>query len=328
MNPGITAIVPTWKRPDLLSAVLGNLANQQPRLERIVVVDNGSKDGSGEVARNAGAELVELPANRGFAAAVNEGLARAATEWVAIVNNDVALEAGYFERLRRAAGETGAAFATGLLCASAAPERIDATFDLIARSACAWRAGNGREVSAWRAVGGAIAFAPFTACLLRRSAAAGVGKLDERFESYLEDADYCLRMARAGFKGVYVPEARGTHAGSSTLGAWNPRSVRLISRNQFFLVAKHFPQGWVSRVGWQVLAGQLLWGLLAARHGAFGAWLRGKWEAVIRYKSFREDSINTVGVFELLTASENQLRNLQQTFGFDWYWKTYFRLAG
>lgn len=328
MRPGITAVVPTWKRPDLLKAALENLQRQQPRLARIVVVDNGSRDGSAEAGRAAGADVVELPSNRGFAGAVNEGLLHSDTEWVAIVNNDAALEPEYFEHLRRAALETGSAFATGLLCAESEPDRIDATFDLIARSACAWRAGNGQPASAWHPEPGTIVFAPFTAVLIRRSVFETVGMLDERFESYLEDVDFCLRLAVSGSKGVFVPGARGSHAGSSTLGTWSARGVRLISRNQLFLVAKHFPQGWARKVGWQVLAGQLLWGLVAARHGTSGAWLHGKWEALRRYRSFRQGPLNTVGVLELLAASENQIRNLQRVFGFDWYWKTYFRLAG
>ena len=328
MNAGITAIIPTWKRRDLLAAVLRNLDQQQPPLERIVVVDNGSGDGSAEIARRAGANVIEWPENRGFAAAVNAGIGQAETEWVAIVNNDVSLEPAYFEELRKEASEAGAAFATGMLCLASEPDRIDATFDLMARSACAWRAGHGQPVAKWKRGGCTIAFAPFTAVLIRRSVFKQVGWLDERFESYLEDVDLCLRLAGSGFGGVFAPAARGTHAGSATFGAWDARSVRLISRNQLFLVAKHFPAGWFYRVGRQVLAGQLLWGLLAARHGVLGAWLKGKWEALIRYESLREGPLDTVSVFELLAASEDQLRNLQEIFGFDWYWKTYFRLVG
>ncbi len=114
--------------------------------------------------------------------------------------------------------------------------------------------------------------ASLTACLIRREAFNALGPLDERFESYLEDVDFGLRCAKAGLTGVYEPAAVAYHQGSSTWGRWNPDTVRLLSRNQILLAAKHFrgqPQ-------WPILVGQLLWGLVALRHGCGWAWLEGK----------------------------------------------------
>ena len=59
------------------------------------------------------------------------------------------------------------------------------------------------------------------------------------------------------------PAAVAQHRGSATLGAWNSDTVRRIARNQVLLAAKHFR----GQPRWPIVAGQLLWGLLALRHG-------------------------------------------------------------
>ena len=83
--------------------------------------------------------------------------------------------------------------------------------------------------------------APATAALFRADLFRRVGTFDATFESYLEDVDFGLRCALAGFSGAYVPDAVAYHWGSASLGPWNPEVVRLIARNQSYLVAKHYP---------------------------------------------------------------------------------------
>jgi len=149
--------------------------------------------------------------------------------------------------------------------------------------------------------------------------------LDERFESYLEDVDFGIRCGLGGFKGHYVPEAVARHWGSATLGVWNKETVRRIARNQVYLVAKHYPMDWALRYGWAVLVGQLLWGLVAARHGRVSAFLRGKWEGMMSFESMREDSQGGIG--ELLERSEAAIWELQRGGRIDWYWRIYFALT-
>jgi GT2 family glycosyltransferase len=108
--------------------------------------------------------------------------------------------------------------------------------------------------------------------LLSAAAVAEIGFLDERFESYLEDVDWCLRCASKGRTGRYVPSAVAVHAGSATLGAWQKGTAHLISRNQIFIYKKHL-RGWYR---WPALVGQLLWCLLAFRNGAGWNAIRGK----------------------------------------------------
>jgi GT2 family glycosyltransferase len=315
----VTAIIPTWNRRDLLERTLAELRKQSHPFLEIIVVDNGSADGSAEAAERAGAQVIRLAQNAGFAKAVNHGIAAARTEWIAILNNDVILEPDWLERLLRAAGQAGAWFATGKLLRADNPAILDGTLDLIARSSCAWRYGAGRPANI--VLDNEIVFGspPLTAALLRRELFDLVGTLDERFGSYLEDVDFGLRCAAAGFGGIYVPEAVGYHEGSATLGAWNPDTVRRLARNQIWLVAKHFRGSGL----WPILAGQLLWGAVAVRHAGGLAWCRGKWEGLRRFREIRRQASGRVPL-EYIWGSERKIWALQKQTGFDLYWRAYF----
>ena len=166
-----------------------------------------------------------------------------------------------------------------------------------------------------------IAIAPATACLFRRDTLAQLGGFDESFGSYLEDVELGFRCLRRSFTGVYVPDALAWHHGSATLGRWNPRVVRLISRNQLLLVARHFDRALFRSCLWPIVAGQLLWGLVALRHGRALAWLAGKIDGL---RGFRLHAVPCPRLREFLTSSESEIRRRAQ----DPYWRWYFRLTG
>src|SRR5690242_3972379 len=95
----VAAVVPHWNRRDLLQTLLANLADQTRKFDEIIVVDNGSTDDSADVAERAGAKVIRLEQNLGFAAAVNRGIESTKADWVAILNNDVTLAPDWLERL-------------------------------------------------------------------------------------------------------------------------------------------------------------------------------------------------------------------------------------
>ena len=89
----VSVIIPTWNGRELLAGALASLREQRFRDFDVVVVDNGSTDGTPEWVRaeHPEAELVVLGENRGFAGAVNAGIGRARGEFVALLNNDCLL---------------------------------------------------------------------------------------------------------------------------------------------------------------------------------------------------------------------------------------------
>jgi GT2 family glycosyltransferase len=320
-----TAVIPTWNRRDLLLNLFESLAMQTRPFDEIIVVDNGSTDDSAELAERAGAKVLRLGRNMGFAAAVNRGIEEAAdADWVAILNNDVTFEPDWLEKLL--AAEEGAWFATGKILQAGDHTLVDGTFDELSRGACASRCGSGKsDGPAWNQPR-RIRFAPMTAAIFRRQLFRDIGSLDESFGSYMEDVDFGLRCALAGREGSYVPSAVAYHRGSATLGGWSKDTVWRIARNQVLLAAKHFR----GQPRWPIVAGQLLWGLIALRHGCGTAYLRGKLAGIRNAGRMERVSTNeytSKDLARVLEASEANIFALAQETGFDSYWRAYFWLS-
>jgi GT2 family glycosyltransferase len=311
----ITAVIPVHNRADLLQRLLATLHAQTIPFTQIIVVDNGSSDGAPEIARQSGCHVIALGENTGFAHAVNCGWRAATTPWTAILNSDVELDPRWLQNLLANTG--GASFATGLILDLHTKTVIDGTYDLVTRAACAWRAGNGESRTTNTGDSRPVAIAPGTACLFRTEVLRNLGGFDERYGSYLEDVDLGLRCLREGLTGVYVPAAIAWHHGSATLGRWNPSVVRLISRNQVLLVARHYDRALFRACLWPILLGQLLWGLIAFRHGTASAWLAGKREGL---RGFRLEGQPNYRLREFFAASENEIRARAT----GTYWRLYF----
>lgn len=325
----VTAVIPVHNRADLLQRLLESMRAQTLRFSETLVVDNASTDGAADLAEQSGCTVIRVKTNEGFARAVNRGWQAARGEWVAILNSDVELDRHWLQSMLDAVGNAG--FAAGKILDFADPGRIDGTYDLVARSGCAWRAGHGERDQELTAGHGEpvkcdttarpIAIAPATACLFRRDVLARVGGLEESFGSYLEDVDLGLRCLAADISGVYVPRAVALHRGSATLGRWNPAVVELIARNQVKLIARHYDGPLFRACFWPILVGQILWGIVALRHGAGGAWLRGKVEGL---REFRVSGSPSPKLAEFLAASEQEIEERAR----DPYWIWYFRCAG
>jgi hypothetical protein len=311
----MTVVTPVWNRKELLETFFAAIGAQTQHIDEVIVVDNGSTDGAPEECERRGARVLRMGENAGFARAVNRGIRAARTELVAVLNNDIELEPDYLERLARAVASGGVWFASGKILSAHNRRRIDGAWDEMARSCCAWRAGHGREDGPVFSRARRVWSVPATAAVYRRALFERLGYFDDRFESYLEDIEFGLRCALAGYGGRYQPDAVAYHVGSATLGTWHRETVRRIARNQVFLAARY------TGFTWAVFAGQALWGLGALRRGCLGPWLRGKregWQA-------RERFVRSAA--EVLASSEQEILALQRTVGWDAYWRVYFFLS-
>ena len=322
----VAAVIPTWNRRDLLATLLRNLAGQIRPFEEIIVIDNGSEDDSAQLAADLGARVLKMGSNLGFAAAVNRGIEAADAEWVAILNNDVTLEPDWLTKLLDGAAQDNTWFATGKILQAANQQLVDGTFDEISRGVCASRCGSGKlDGPVWNQKQ-RIRIAPMTAAIFRRQLFRDLGGLDETFGSYMEDVDFGLRCALAGRGGMFIPSAIAYHRGSATLGEWNEDTVWRIARNQVLLSAKHFRgQPW-----WPILAGQLLWGVVALRHGRGSAFVGGKIAGMREARRMTRPSTNEYTrkvLAEVLESSEANILALARETSFDSYWRAYFWLS-
>jgi N-acetylglucosaminyl-diphospho-decaprenol L-rhamnosyltransferase len=221
---------------------------------RGVLVDNGSSDRTVELARAHPSELrvVETEANRGFACAVNRGLAELADEDVLILNPDSRLSPGAAASLRRLLAEGSPEAGAGCRIGIVAPRLIDdegrlspslrhqpsirrALAETLLGVRLAARLGWAETIldpAAYERPTVAD-WASGAALLLSRDTLAACGPWDESFFLYSEDADYALRARDQGFSTVLAPEVTVTHLGGGSRS--DPRLWALLAVNKVAL---------------------------------------------------------------------------------------------
>jgi GT2 family glycosyltransferase/SAM-dependent methyltransferase len=281
VNPSV--VIPTWNGRDLLRDCLTALGTQTFAPSVVVVVDNGSTDGTIEMLRDdfPDVRVVAFDRNTGFSPAVNAGIRVAGGDWVALLNNDAVPEPGWLAHLAEAAekAEPEVAFLASKIL-SLDGTLVDSAGDYLDRSLAAGQRGH-REPDDGRYD---TADEVFSGCggatLYRRSMLEALDLFDERFFAYYEDVDLCFRARLAGWTGRYVPEARVRHHVSATTGR-TPGMKRYLSiRNSWYLVLKNVPGPVLRRRLPLFLLRHLLWFVSAAREGEAVAVLRGNAAAV------------------------------------------------
>jgi N-acetylglucosaminyl-diphospho-decaprenol L-rhamnosyltransferase len=214
---------------------------------QIIVVDNGSSDGSVEAvqARYPFVKIVRSKRNLGFAGGNNLGLRQAAGRVVFLMNSDVLAAADTLQALAHQLDEQPAVgiIAAGLRTAAGEAQAFaygdDPTLGYLLRRGVRailrrgplhrWDVDQPIEVQ-W--VSGA--------CLaVRREIILHVGLLDERFQLYFEDNDWCLRARQAGWKVVYDPRFTVTHLGGQSQPQ-RPVANQLYYQSMIKFYSKHY----------------------------------------------------------------------------------------
>jgi GT2 family glycosyltransferase len=282
----VTVVIPTWRRDDHLKNCLQSIDQQLFRDFKTILVSNAASDRAARMAEDVGCAVIRLPSNRGFAAALNAGIARSQSPYVLVLNDDVELDPAWLERTVSFLDQRPEIFYCSGKIYQADGLLLDNVGDALSLGGSAWRLGHGRpgcgaHRSGLNSSGDFDLPRPFwavsgTATLFRRTLFEKIGLFDEDFFAYLEDMDFSLRAARAGFRGFYLPEAKCLHQGSATLGGSDSAPViRFMTQNQLLLLAKHFPAGLLLRLAPRIIWAQILWALLAIRKRRFGAYLAG-----------------------------------------------------
>ena len=278
----VSVIVLTWNGRRYLEACLEAVARQQGVAHEIVLVDNGSTDGTVDFVRRRfpGVRLVALDENLGFAGGNNAGAARAAGRDLVFLNNDTVVEPGWLAALCAGAEETaGFALAASRVVYIHDPGILDSAGDGLFRSGGAFKWFHGQPASA--APHDCEVFGVCgAACLVRRAVFEELGGFDEDFFASHEDVDLSYRARLLGYRCRYVAAAVVRHHGSATLGRMSLAAVFHGQRNLEWLYVKNTPASLLVRT----LPGHLLYGLVAGAHfaraGRFGAYLRAKAAAV------------------------------------------------
>jgi GT2 family glycosyltransferase len=275
--PCAAVLIPVFNGEHLLDGCLDALMANSPAGLAVLVVDDGSTDASVAVATGRAAtsggriRVLPLGRNRGFAGAVNRGVAALldaedAPDVVVLVNQDCTVAPGWFEPLVAAVADPSVAVAGARLIDSDGVTLQHAGARIEANGLTSHFGRGSRDPLAHREARDADyvcgALLAMRASIWRR-----FGPFDEGYApAYYEEVDFCVRARRAGLRAVYVPSSEAVHAEASTSGAGSRVFLRRYHRSRLRFVVRQ----------------------LAGRRGAAGwmraelAWLVGlrRWEEI------------------------------------------------
>jgi GT2 family glycosyltransferase len=241
----VSVIIVNWNGRHHLAECLDSLAAQSFRDFEVILVDNGSTDGSVSFVREQypWVKLVPLDRNTGFAAGNNAGLANATGAYVVTLNNDTVADPEWLSHLVAVADENPAAGMVGCrICAYDDPDIIDS----LGMGICSDGMSRGMyRLRRWDVLQlepvTAILFPSACAALYRRAMLDQIGFFDEDFFAYCEDTDLGLRGRLAGWEALLAANAVVRHKYSMTGGTFSPLKIYLVERNHYWAALKSFP---------------------------------------------------------------------------------------
>ncbi len=244
-SPAVSVVIVNWNRRELLEGCLESLKRQTLQDFEVIVVDNGSTDGSAEWVRREwpAATLILNSDNRGFCEANNQGIQAASAPLIALLNNDAEAEPEWLQALVDVMErEPGVGMVASKILSFENPGIIDKVGHLIYPDGQnRGRASGVRDQGQFEEVE-EVAWPDGAAALYRRAMLDEIGLFDQDFFAYADDAELGLRARLAGWRCLYAPAAKVRHRLGSTLGRLSPRRLFLIERNRIWLVAKLYPK--------------------------------------------------------------------------------------
>ncbi|QHC02479.1 glycosyltransferase [Epidermidibacterium keratini] len=247
--PPVTVVVVTWQGAHLLAPCLRSL-QAQTLPHRVLIVDNGSSDGTQELLASdfPDVDVLALPKNLGFAGGVARALAEVDSEYVALLNNDATADPQWLAEGVAAlqARPDVASAAARMLLSTPAGTINNAGAELLGTGYGADR-GLGETdgprfdvpVEVFGASGGAAVY--------RTLALKAVGGFDPRYFMYYEDLDAAWRLRLAGWSAIYVPQARVSHEHAASADRDSEMFAYFNERNRLLTLYRNAPLGFALR---------------------------------------------------------------------------------
>jgi GT2 family glycosyltransferase len=268
----VWALVLAMDQLRLTRECLTSVLALDPPADHVLLVDNGSRDGTAEAVRTEfpGVEILRLGTNRYFAGGVNEGIRHALAQGagsILLLNNDVVLERGALHALTRALDEDEKRAAVSpKIFYYDPPDVIWFAGGLVSGLGLIRHRGVNVKDGKFRDAPGATEYVSGAAALIGRSALESVGLLDPDYVMYVEDVDWSARAREKGLTLWYEPAARVWHHVSATSGGGlTPLKAYYRLRSGGLYLARHATPGrrivaWAAYKAWTL---KLLLGALA-----------------------------------------------------------------
>jgi GT2 family glycosyltransferase len=247
--PFFSILLLNWNGKHLLQECVDSVLEQSDRDFEILVVDNGSTDGSAEFIRTEYGDrvrLVPLEKNLGFSGGNNVGIGRARGRWVVFLNNDTRVDSRWLEELHSAAGRYPEVpvFACKVLNYFRRDE-IDTVGHLLYPDGISRGRGRLEKDTGQYDREEEVIFPSGCAAAYRKDLLDAIGGFDESFFAYGDDTELGLRARIYGARCMLVPKAVVFHKYSSTVGTYSEFKVYQVERNRFWVMVKYFPLRWI-----------------------------------------------------------------------------------
>lgn len=244
----VSVVTPNYNGKDFLYAYFESLIKNSNEIGEVIIVDNGSRDGSQEFIRNYREKvdfpivLIENSQNLGFAEAVNQGISKARYDYIFSLNNDtVVKKSAILELLNLLNTEERIFSVSSKMVQFNNPELIDDAGDDYTLLAYTKKRGNNQNLNKFIEVSEVFSSCA-GAALYRKDLLEELGGFDSEFFAYMEDVDLGYRARINGYKNLFCPNAIVYHIGSATTGSqYNEFKVRLAARNNVWVVYKNLP---------------------------------------------------------------------------------------
>jgi GT2 family glycosyltransferase len=280
----IDIVIPNFNGKAFLPACLDSLQRQSHSDFHVIVVDNGSSDGSVEFLqqRYPEVEVIVRAQNTGFSAAVNSGIQATTAPFIFLLNNDTELDEYCLEKIVIATElKTEFDFFACKMLNYHDRSVLDGAGDAFLRAGVGYRIGTMEKDNEFYSTARQVFGACAGAALYRREFFEELGLFDEDFFAYLEDVDINFRANSRGKKCWYVPGARVYHIGSATTGSKiNPFTVRLSTRNNLCLLVKNYPLSLLFRFAPAICVYQFFWLCFVIKKWQFVAYVQGLFKFV------------------------------------------------
>jgi GT2 family glycosyltransferase len=274
VRPTLSVLIVAWNSREELGRTLPALLPELGEDDELIVVDNGSVDGTPEAVASLApaARIVRNGRNAGFAGGCNAGAAGAGGDLLVILNPDAAPLPGFGEAIRRPWIEQRGWAAWQALVADHGGTRINSAGNPVHFTGIVWAGGHGDPIDAAPTAAEVLALSG--ACLaIPRATWDGVGGFPERFFLYHEDVDLSLRLRLAGGTLGIEPAAIVDH--EYEFGA-REHKWRWLERNRWAFLIRVYPASLLALLAPALLATELA--LLPA--SVAGGWGRQKLAAM------------------------------------------------
>lgn len=240
----VSVVIPNFNGIAFLDSVLASLEGQTLSNFEVILVDNGSTDGSCSfvTANYPWVHLIELSENFGFCGAVNAGIRAAKAPYVLLLNNDTEVKEDFVEEMLAAIRCHKNAFSCGARMVQYHDrDRLDDVGNYYCALGWSFARGRGKDIHAYETED-KIFSACAGAAIYRKKILEKIGYFDEEHFAYLEDTDIGYRARIYGYENWYAPKAIVYHVGSGTSGSrYNQFKTRYSSRNNIYLIYKNMP---------------------------------------------------------------------------------------